>query len=85
MDFRAFVLSSVRPPAADDITQEVAKAFATGMKNFKGNSKEEFWGWSYSIARNEINDYLRKKSSERIRWNCSQTLLGTPIVRWPSW
>jgi RNA polymerase sigma factor (sigma-70 family) len=64
-DLRFFVFSAIRPPAAEDVCQEVLKAVATGMKKFEGGSNEEFWAWCYRIARNKLNDYFRKQAALR--------------------
>jgi RNA polymerase sigma factor (sigma-70 family) len=64
-DLRFFVFRAIRPPAAEDVLQEVLKAAATGMKKFAGGSNEEFWGWCYRIARNKLNDHFRTKATDR--------------------
>ena len=66
-ELRVFVFSSVSADAAKDALQEVLKAVATGLKNFKGDTVKEFWGWSYRIARNKINDHFRSKVADRMQ------------------
>lgn len=66
-DLRFFVFSAIQPPAAQDVLQEVLKGVTTGMKKFDGGSNEEFWGWCYRIARNKLNDYFRKKATDRLQ------------------
>ncbi|HUD49744.1 MAG TPA: hypothetical protein VMR33_23155 [Candidatus Baltobacteraceae bacterium] len=43
-DLRFFVFGAIRPPAAEDVLQEVLKAVATGMRKFAGGSREQFLG-----------------------------------------
>ena len=64
---RLFVFAAVAHPAADDTLQETLRAIAIGLSGFAGSSVPEFWGWSYRIARNKINDYLRKQMAERLQ------------------
>ena len=64
-DLRFFVFRAIRPPAADDVVQEVLKAIATGMRKFAGDSNRQFWRWCYSIARNKLNDHFRRQAAER--------------------
>jgi RNA polymerase sigma factor (sigma-70 family) len=64
-DLRLFVFGAIRPPAAEDVLQEVLKAAATGMKKFAGGTNEEFWAWCYRIARNKLNDHYRMKATDR--------------------
>jgi RNA polymerase sigma factor (sigma-70 family) len=66
-DLRFFVCSAVSSPAAEDISQEVLKAIATGLDKFAGRTTSEFWGWCYGIARNKLNDYYRKQTNERLQ------------------
>jgi hypothetical protein len=64
-DLRFFVFGAIRPPAAEDVLQEVLKAVATGMRKFAGGSNKEFWGWCYRIARNKLNNHFRAKATDR--------------------
>lgn len=64
-DLRLFVFSAVHPDFAEDISQETLKAVATGLKKFRGDSNEQFWGWAYCIARNKLNDHFRAKTANR--------------------
>ncbi len=66
-ELRFFVFSAIRPPAADDVFQEVLKAVATGMRKFAGGTNEEFWAWCYRIARNKLNDHFRRQATERLQ------------------
>lgn len=66
-DLRFFVFGAVQPPAAEDIFQEVLKAFATSLGNFKGETNKEFWKWSYGIARNKIGTYFEKEKISRLQ------------------
>ena len=58
-DLRVFVFSSVSHEAAKDALQEILKAVATSLKQFKGETVKEFWAWCYRIARNKLNDHYR--------------------------
>ena len=64
-DLRVFVFSSVSNDAAQDALQEVLKAIAIGLKQFKGDTVKEFWAWCYRIARNKLSDHYRQKAAER--------------------
>jgi RNA polymerase sigma factor (sigma-70 family) len=66
-DLRAFVFSSVNHDAAKDALQEVLKAVAVSLKQFKGDTHKEFWGWCYRIARHKLSDHFRQQYSERIQ------------------
>jgi len=66
-DLRFFVFSAIRPPAADDVFQEVLKAIATGLGKFEGGSTGEFWAWCYRIARNKLNDQFRRQAADRLQ------------------
>ena len=67
-DLRVFVFSSVsNNDAAKDALQEVLKAIAIGLKQFKGDTVKEFWAWSYRIARNKISDHYQKQYAERFQ------------------
>jgi RNA polymerase sigma factor (sigma-70 family) len=66
-DLRVFVFSSVSHDAAKDALQEVLKAVATSLKQFKGDTVKEFWAWCYRIARNKLNDQFRKQYADRMQ------------------
>jgi DNA-directed RNA polymerase specialized sigma24 family protein len=55
-DLHLFVFSHVSGDAANDVFQEVLKAVAVSLKQFKGDTVKEFWAWCYRIARNKLND-----------------------------
>lgn len=64
---RMFVFNAVRPPASDDVLQEVLKAVATSLGKFAGDSPAKFWAWAYGIARHKINDQYRRQANERLQ------------------
>jgi len=64
---RFFVFSAVRPPAAEDVLQEILKAIVTGMSKFRGSTNGELWGWCYSIARHKLNDQFRRQANDRLQ------------------
>jgi RNA polymerase sigma factor (sigma-70 family) len=66
-DLRVFIFSSVSHEAAKDALQEVLKAVAVSLKQFKGDTVKEFWGWCYRIARNKLNDQFRKQYADRMQ------------------
>jgi RNA polymerase sigma factor (sigma-70 family) len=66
-DLRVFVFSTVTHDAAKDAFQEVLKAVATSLKQFKGDTRKEFWGWCYRIARNKLSDHFRQQYSARVQ------------------
>lgn len=57
---RFFVFGTLAHPAAQDVLQEALKAVTVSLGKFAGGSDKEFWAWSYRIARNKVNDHLRK-------------------------
>lgn len=66
-DLRFFVFSAVSSLGAEDISQEVLKAIATGLDKFTGGSTSEFWAWCYGIARNKLSDHFRKQAADRLQ------------------
>lgn len=66
-DLRLFVFGSVSHEAAKDALQEILKAVATSLKQFKGDTVKEFWAWCYRIARNKLNDHYRSKAADRMQ------------------
>jgi DNA-directed RNA polymerase specialized sigma24 family protein len=64
-DLRVFVFSSVSHEAAKDALQEILKAVATSLKQFKGDTVKEFWAWCYRIARNKLK-HIPKSSKHFI-------------------
>jgi RNA polymerase sigma factor (sigma-70 family) len=63
-DLRLFVFSAIRPPAAEDVFQEVLKAIATALGKFAGDTTAQFWAWCYRIVRNKLNDHYRSQRVE---------------------
>lgn len=59
------VFSAIGQPAAEDVLQDIMQAIITSLPKFAGNSHGELWAWCHRIARNKINDHLRKKMRER--------------------
>ena len=66
-DLRLFVFSGVSHDAAKDALQEILKAVAVSLKQFKGDTAKEFWAWCYRIARNKLNDHYRSKAADRMQ------------------
>jgi RNA polymerase sigma factor (sigma-70 family) len=66
-DLRLFVKSSISNDSAQDALQEVLKAVATSLKQFKGDTEKEFWAWCYRIARNKLSDHYRQQYAERVQ------------------
>ena len=66
-DLRLFVFGAIRPPAADDVFQEVLKAVATSLNKFAGDTTAQFWKWCYRIARNKLGDHRRSQRIERMQ------------------
>ena len=68
--------------------QEILKGIATGMGKFRGDTKEQFWAWCYTIARNKLNDQLRKQANDRLQplppdelWQLAEsTAEATPLT-----
>ena len=74
-DLRFFVFAAVRPPAADDVFQEVLKAVIVNLGKFKGDEAKQFWGWCYRIARNKINDEFDRQKNSRLQPMTEEELL----------
>lgn len=66
-DLRVFVFSSISHDAAKDALQEVLKAVAVSLKNFRGDTHKEFWAWCYRIARHKLSDHFRQQYTERVQ------------------
>jgi RNA polymerase sigma factor (sigma-70 family) len=66
-NLRLFVFSKISNDSAQDALQEVLKAVATSLKQFKGDTEKEFWAWCYRIARNKLNDQFRKQYADRMQ------------------
>jgi len=62
-----FIVGRLKLPSADDVFQEAVKAVTKDLTQFKGDSDKEFWAWCYGIARNKVNDHLRKQASDRLQ------------------
>lgn len=55
--------SGIQDEDSSDIGQEVFRAVAKGIENFRRENKEDtFGGWLRTITRNKINDYLRRRA-----------------------
>lgn len=61
------MFSAIRPPAADDVLQEVLKAVATALAKFAGDTTATFWARCYGIARNKLNDHYRRQAADRMQ------------------
>lgn len=66
-DLRVFVFSSVSHDSPKDTLQEVLKAVAISLKQFKGDAVKEFWAWCYHISRNKLSDHFRQQYTERVQ------------------
>ena len=64
---RFFVFHTLAHPAGQDVLQETLKAVTVSLTKFAGNSTQEFWAWCYRIARNKVNDHLRKQIADRLQ------------------
>ncbi len=62
-----FIFVRLKHPAAQDAFQETLKAVTESLAKFRGDSDGEFWKWCFSIARNKVNDHLRKQESDRLQ------------------
>jgi RNA polymerase sigma-70 factor (ECF subfamily) len=53
--------AGLAPPDAADVTQEVFRSVAMGLPTFRRNRPgDTFRGWLATIARNRINDFMRR-------------------------
>ena len=55
--------------AGEDVCGEVFLFVARKMRNFRGNTEQDFKRWVYRIATNEINTYLRLSLRRRELWD----------------
>jgi RNA polymerase sigma factor (sigma-70 family) len=62
-----FIFGRLKHPAAQDVFQETLKAVTESLAKFRGDSDGEFWKWCFRIARNKVNDHLRKQESDRLQ------------------
>jgi RNA polymerase sigma factor (sigma-70 family) len=60
-DIRVFLMGLVPHGAVADICQETFVAIAKGLLRFQGATAKAFFAWCYSIARNKLNDHLRRQ------------------------
>ena len=67
-DLRFFVFAAMRPPAAEDVFQEVLKAIIVNLGKFKGDEAKQFWGWCYTIARSKIANAHDKQNRDRLQF-----------------
>lgn len=63
---RGFIFGRLDRADAEDVLQETMKGIFKGLFQIKGLSDESLFAWCYAIARNKINDHLRKHISRRI-------------------
>jgi RNA polymerase sigma factor (sigma-70 family) len=63
-DIRVFLMGLVPHGAVADICQETFVAIAKGLLRFEGLTAKSFFAWCYSIARNKLNDHLRRQCAE---------------------
>jgi RNA polymerase sigma factor (sigma-70 family) len=66
-DLRFFVFG-LRPPAPEDVFQEVLKSVFTNLGKFKGDEAKQFWGWCYTIARSKIANAHDKQNRDRLQF-----------------
>jgi hypothetical protein len=65
-NLRLFVFSAIRPPAADDVLQEVLKAVATSMGKFAGETPAHGWGPCFENSPEaDYNLLLRPNTAQR--------------------
>jgi RNA polymerase sigma factor (sigma-70 family) len=64
---RLFVFSAVRPQSAEDVLQEVLKAIVKSLKNFRGETEEDFLRWCRGVARHKIHDQYHAYENERLQ------------------
>lgn len=62
----AYVRSKIVSPAADDIHQEVARGIVKGLQKCRAETEDDFRIWYFRIAKNKLNDHLRKKYRDRV-------------------
>ena len=62
---RLVIFGKVHPNDFDDVLQETLKAILLGLDSFSGKSEEKFYAWCTRIARNKVNDQLRKRYAKQ--------------------
>ncbi len=63
---RAYVYSRVKPSAMEDVLQLIAIGIVKGLQKCRAKTEQGIRIWYCTIARNKVNDYLRKKFSDRL-------------------
>lgn len=63
---RGFIFGRIHANDASDVFQETMKGIFGGICKFQGQSERSLLAWSYTIARNKINDHLRRHCSRRL-------------------
>jgi RNA polymerase sigma-70 factor (ECF subfamily) len=73
--FRFCVHRLFNRATAEDVTSTVFLTVARMMRDFKGQTEQDFRAWIYTIAANQANAYIRKTSRRK-------RLMGTITAHW---
>jgi RNA polymerase sigma factor (sigma-70 family) len=74
-DLRFYVFSLLVPQAAEEVSQDVLISVARSLNTFKGNTKESFWDFCYTIADRRVYDHIQKRDRDRLQPMSSEELL----------
>ena len=66
-DLKNIVFRDIRLSDAEDVFQKVLAAIAANLGQFRGNSREEFWGWCKAIVRNKVINQIVKQKADRLQ------------------
>ena len=61
------IYRKVAPQDEDDVLQEIMKAVAVSLDNFKGQSHDDFMRWCRGIARHKTHDYYHSRKIDRMQ------------------
>jgi RNA polymerase sigma factor (sigma-70 family) len=65
---RSYIYSRLIPSVAEDILQQTVIAIVTSLQKCRATTEEDFRIWYCRVARNKVNDHLRKKYSDRLEF-----------------
>lgn len=63
---RSYVYSRVVPAAMEDVLQQIVIGIITSLQKCRAKTEKDLRMWYCTIARNKVNDHLRKKLSDRL-------------------
>lgn len=74
-DLKNIVFRDIRLSDADDVFLKALAAVADSLSQFRGNTREEFWGWCKAIAYHKICNQIDKQKNDRLQPMTDEELL----------